>query len=68
MMEYKEAKPLRDIRVWSVIVVLCIANLLVALESTVLITSLPTVIKDLSMDDDYVWVNNIFFLSRWVKY
>jgi hypothetical protein len=54
------------IRFWGIIITLCVTSLLTALESTVLITSLPTVLHDLNMDDSYVWVNNVFALSRWV--
>jgi hypothetical protein len=54
------------IRFWGIIIALCVTSLLTALESTVLITSLPTVLHDLKMDDGYVWVNNVFALSRWI--
>ncbi|KAL1965846.1 hypothetical protein VTN77DRAFT_5167 [Rasamsonia byssochlamydoides] len=53
----------RSVRFWCIIVALCITSLLTALESTVLITSLPTIIQDLKINNGYVWVNNLFALS-----
>lgn len=56
----------QNARFWGIMIALCTTNLLCALEATVLITSLPTVIKDLDMGGNYIWVNNVFYLSRYV--
>ena len=40
-------------------IALCNTNLLCTPKATVLITSLPTVIKDLDMGGNYIWVNNV---------
>jgi hypothetical protein len=60
----KKAGLSQQARFWGIMIALCITNLLCALESTMLITSLPVVVKDLKMGDEYVWVNNVFYLSR----
>lgn len=59
-----QQRNLRSLRFWGIIIALCITSLLTALESTVLITSLPAVVQDLKLDNGYVWVNNVFALSR----
>jgi hypothetical protein len=59
-----KARLSRKARFWGIMIALCITNLLCALESTMLITSLPVVVKDLKMGNEYVWVNNVFYLSR----
>ncbi|KAK0629347.1 major facilitator superfamily domain-containing protein [Bombardia bombarda] len=37
--------------------------LLGSLENTVIVTSLPEIVKELALGKDYVWVGNIFFLT-----
>lgn len=49
---------------WAVMIALCITSLLGSLENTVVTTSLPTIVKDLSFGQNYIWVTNIFFLTR----
>ena len=56
----------RDFRFWAIIVSLCITGLLSALENTVVVTSLPTIVHDLDLGDNYIWVTNVFFLTRCV--
>ncbi|KXX73519.1 putative MFS-type transporter YusP [Madurella mycetomatis] len=37
--------------------------LLGSLENTVIVTSLPAIVRELNLGKDYVWVGNIFFLT-----
>ncbi|KAI0593474.1 MFS general substrate transporter [Biscogniauxia sp. FL1348] len=53
----------RDYRFWSVIVALCTMQVLCSLENTVVVTSLPTIVKQLGLGSSYIWVTNIFFLA-----
>ncbi|KFY20235.1 hypothetical protein V491_03884 [Pseudogymnoascus sp. VKM F-3775] len=53
----------RGLRFWSIIIGLGISSLLVALENTVVSTSLPTIVDDLHIGQGYVWTINIFFLT-----
>ncbi|KAF7551515.1 hypothetical protein G7Z17_g4944 [Cylindrodendrum hubeiense] len=53
----------RDWRFWMVMVTLVISTLLSSLESTVVITSLPTIVADLKIGSDYIWITNVYFLT-----
>jgi len=53
----------RDYRFWSIIVALCTMQILCSLENTVVVTSLPTIVKQLGFGSSYIWVTNIFFLA-----
>lgn len=54
----------RDFRFWAIIASLCITGLLSALENTVVTTSLPTIVRVLNLGDNYIWITNVFFLTR----
>lgn len=56
----------RDWRFWMIMLTLWFAILLASLESTVVITSLPTIVADLNIGSNYIWVTNVFFLARYV--
>jgi MFS family permease len=47
-------------------VALCVATLLGGLETTIVTTSLPTIVHDLEIGDDYVWITNVLFLTRYL--
>ncbi|KAG7038216.1 MFS general substrate transporter [Colletotrichum scovillei] len=53
----------KDIRFWAILFALCITSLLASLETTVVVTSLPTIVERLKFGSSYVWVGNIFFLT-----
>ncbi|KAM5361738.1 hypothetical protein ACJZ2D_012911 [Fusarium nematophilum] len=53
----------RDYRFWMIMLTLIIATLLASLESTVVITSLPTIVENLHLGSNYIWVTNVFFLT-----
>lgn len=55
-----------DYRFWTILFALCITSLLGSLEHTVVVTSLPTIVEHLNFGSSYVWVGNVFFLTRWV--
>lgn len=60
-----EAPPFHtDYRFWMIMVTLCFAVLLASIESTVVITSLPTIVAELNMGSNYIWVSNVFLLAR----
>lgn len=54
----------RDWRFWMIMLTLVISTLLSSLESTVVITSLPTIVGDLKIGSDYIWITNVYFLTR----
>jgi len=54
----------KDVRFWGIMVALCVATLLGGLETTIVTTSLPTIIHELNIGDDYVWITNVLFLTR----
>ncbi|KAF7937478.1 uncharacterized protein EAE98_001792 [Botrytis deweyae] len=53
----------RDYRFWCIIIALCTMQILCSLENTVVVTSLPTIVKHLDLGSSYVWVTNLFFLT-----
>lgn len=55
----------RGVQFWAIIISLCIVGLLGALENTVVTTSLSTIVSDLGIGDNYIWITNIFFLTRY---
>lgn len=56
----------RGARFWAIIIGLGVTNLLGALENTVVSTAGPTIVTDLEIGEDYVWITNAFFLCRYV--
>lgn len=54
----------RGFRFWAVIVSLGTMSLLASLENTVVATSLPTIVRDLHVGDNYIWVTNVIFLTK----
>jgi hypothetical protein len=54
----------KDYRFWLIMLTLCFSVTLASLESTVVITSLPTIVEKLQMGKNYIWVANAYFLSR----
>lgn len=56
-----------DYRFWMIMVTLCFSVLLSSLESTVVITSLPTIVAELKIGSNYIWVTNVFLLARYVS-
>lgn len=53
-------------RLYAIVVGLGIANLLAALENTVLTIAAPVILTDLGFGDNFIWITNAFFLSRYV--
>jgi hypothetical protein len=56
----------RGFKFWTIIFALCVTGLLGALENTVVSTSMPTIVEDLGIDDNYIWITNSFFLTRYL--
>ncbi|KAI0190863.1 major facilitator superfamily domain-containing protein [Astrocystis sublimbata] len=50
-------------RLYVIIVGLGIANLLAALENTVVAIAAPVILTDLQLGDNFIWITNGFFLS-----
>lgn len=48
---------------WAVFPPLCIATLLVALESTITSNALPMIVAALESGDNYVWILNGYLLT-----
>ncbi|KAF2962636.1 hypothetical protein GQX73_g10936 [Xylaria multiplex] len=53
----------KDPRFWAIIATLCVIGILSALENTVVTTTLPHIVNELKLGDDYIWVTNAFFLT-----
>ncbi|KAI1746166.1 DNA repair protein RAD50 [Xylaria scruposa] len=53
----------KDPRFWAIIATLCVIGILSALENTVVTTSLPFIVTQLDLGDNYIWVTNVFFLT-----
>lgn len=54
-------------RFWAIMATLCVIGILSALENTVVTTSLPFIVTELDMGENYVWVTNVFFLTGYVR-
>jgi hypothetical protein len=52
------------LRVYAIVAGLGVANLLAALENTVVAIAWPVILSDLKVGDDFIWVSNAFFLCR----
>lgn len=55
----------RGFRFWGVITALCAVSAMAALENSVVVTAGPAIVADLSMGENYIWISNAFFLSRY---
>jgi hypothetical protein len=55
--------PKRGYQFWGIIAALCVTGILSSLENTVVSTSLPTIVHDLQIGDNYIWITNVFFLT-----
>ncbi|KAF2716474.1 MFS general substrate transporter [Polychaeton citri CBS 116435] len=53
----------KSVRFHGILAALCVATLLCGLETTVVTTSLPTIVHELNIGDDYVWITNALFLT-----
>jgi hypothetical protein len=51
-------------RLYAIIVGLGIANLLAALENTVITIAAPVILTELQLGDNFIWITNAFFLCR----
>lgn len=51
-------------RFWAIMATLCVVGLLAAFENTVVAIALPVISEDLGLGENYVWVTNVFFLTR----
>jgi hypothetical protein len=53
----------RDWRFWTIISTLTVIGILSSLENTVVVTSLPVILDDLAIGENYIWITNVFFLT-----
>jgi hypothetical protein len=51
-------------RFWAILTTLAVIALLSSLENTVVMTTLPLIATQLDLGDNYIWVNNAFFLTK----
>lgn len=63
----KQGASSRGWRFWAVFPPICLATLLIALESTVTTASLPKIAADLDAGDNYVWIMNGYLLTASVN-
>jgi hypothetical protein len=59
--DFTKGKPWRF---WAIFPSLMITTLLSAMEVTVVSTALPSIVHDLGIGSDYVWIVNSFVLTR----
>lgn len=59
--DFTKGKPWRF---WAIFPSLMITTLLSAMEVTVVSTALPSIVHDLGIGSDYVWIINSFVLTR----
>jgi hypothetical protein len=52
----------RGIRFWCIIAGLSVTSLQSSLENSVVVTAGPTIVEDLGMGEEYIWITNAFFL------
>jgi hypothetical protein len=52
------------LKFWLVFAGLCATGLISALDGSIVSTSLPKIIDDLEGGENYVWVVNVYFLTR----
>ena len=62
--EQKAATSQLGWNVWLIFSGLAVSAVLSALEGSVVSTALPTIAADLDLGGNYVWVINIYFLTR----
>lgn len=66
LVEHASTKsPRKGVRFWGIMIALCIATLLGSLETTIVTTSLPTIVDELHIGNNYVWITNVLFLTRY---
>lgn len=53
----------RDWRFWTIISTLSVIGILSSLENTVVVTSLPIILDELAIGENYIWITNVFFLT-----
>jgi len=51
---------------WLAFLGLCCTGLVSALDGSIVATALPSIIDALQGGDDYVWVVNVYFLTRYI--
>jgi hypothetical protein len=64
--EQQDDGPSRDWRFWAILLPLCIASILVALEGTVVSTALPSIEDEIRTGDLYVWLINGYYVALYV--
>ena len=52
-------------RFWAVFISLSISAFLSALEGAVVSTALPSISRAVNAGEDYIWMVNVFFLTRY---
>jgi hypothetical protein len=50
-------------RFWIIFIGLWIVGFQVSLESTIVVTAMPSIVRELNIGDNYVWVINASFLT-----
>lgn len=53
-----------SLRLYAIVIGLGIANLLAALEKTVVAIAAPVILTDLELGDNFIWITNAFFSFR----
>lgn len=56
-------RPHHNLRFWGTFVCLCMLAFISALDVPIITTALPTIIKDIGGDRDYVWIANSFLVA-----
>lgn len=62
-----QKKAQRGWRFWAVFACLAITAFLSALEGAIVSTALPTIARSIQASENYLWVVNAYFLTRYVQ-
>lgn len=64
----KPSKTHYPLSFWLAFLGLCCTGLVSALDGSIVATALPSIIDSLQGGDDYVWVVNVYFLTRYASF
>lgn len=60
----EQASSKKGLKFWLIFPPLCVATILVALESTIVSTALPTIAAVLNAGNNYTWYANAYLLAK----
>ena len=61
--EENESPAPKGLRFWLIFVGLCLAGFVSSTDSTIIFTALPTIVRDLDGQGEYIWLGNAYVLA-----